>query len=176
MALTREKKKEKIAELRQRFETAPLVIVVSHQGLKVSDVDNLRRALREQGAVLRAGKNTLFTIAARGTSGEVLTNHFVGQKALVFGQGDPVAISKVVVNFAKEREEFLKIQGAVLNGKLVDAQGVKALSELPSREVLLAKLLSVLVATPTNLVGVLSGIPRAFLCALKAIELQKAQQ
>ncbi len=174
MALSKEKKEAKVAELRKWFEMAPLVIVVNYQNLKVSDADNFRRALREHGAALRAGKNTLFAIAARGTPSEVLARHFVGQKALVFGQGDPVAISKVVVNFAKERAEFLKIHGAVLNGSLVDAEGVTALSQLPSRDVLLAKLLSVLVATPRNLVGVLSGIPRSFLYALKSLEQQKS--
>jgi large subunit ribosomal protein L10 len=81
-------------------------------------------------------------------------------------------MAKVIVEFAK-KTEVLKIQSGVLDGKLIDVAQIHALSELPSREILLAKLLTVFVAVPTSFVRALSGIPQRLLYALRAIEDQR---
>ncbi len=91
---------------------------------------------------------------------------------MAFASEDPVSMAKVLVEFAK-KSEILEIRSGVLNGKFIDVAQIQALSELPSREVLLAKLLTVFVAVPTGLVRALSGIPRKLLYALRAIEDQK---
>jgi large subunit ribosomal protein L10 len=172
LALTREKKETRINEFRDLFSRSAVIIIFDYSALKVSESTELRKQLREANACLKAGKNTLFNLAASGTQAEVLADHFAGQKAMVIGFEDPVAPAKVIMNFVKDKEK-MKIAGGVFSGKFLDPDAVKALSELPSREVLIAKLLSVFISVPTGLVQVLSGILRKFLYALKAIEDKK---
>ena len=108
----------------------------------------------------------------QGTPAEVLSDQFSGPNAVAFAYEDPVAMAKVIVEFAKE-SEVLEIRSGILDGKLIDVAQIQALSELPGREVLLAKLLAVLVAVPTVLVRAMSGIPQKLLYTLRAIEDQK---
>jgi len=167
------KEKETIVEdLHEKFSRSETVIMTQFSGLDVNDADELRKKLREAGAELKVSKNTLFKRALHGTQAEVLSDWFSGPNAVAFAYGDPVSMAKVIVEFAKKRE-VLKIQSGVLDGKLIDVAQIHALSELPSREVLLAKLLSVFVAVPTSFVRALSGIPQKLLYALKAIEDQR---
>ncbi len=174
MALTRKEKEAVVAELNEKLARSVLVVVTSFSGLSVSSVNELRSKLREVSGEFKVAKNTLIKIAAKDTQLEELSDQFVGPNALVIGYDDPVSVAKTIVEFQKENEG-LQIKSGVLNGKVVDSAGLEALSKLPSREVLLAQLLSVLVATPTGLVQALSGIPRKLLYALKGIEEQKAQ-
>ena len=88
--------------------------------------------------------------------------------------GDPVTPAKILTEFSKHHPE-LKIRTAFLEGKLLSAEELTALSKLPSKEVLLGQMLSVMNAVPTSLVRVLSGVPRTFLYALQAIKEQKEQ-
>ena len=169
MSLKKSQKKVLIEELKNRFSRAVSVILVSLPGLTVTQANELRARLRDVQGELKVSKNTLFRIAIKGTESEPLIESFQGPNAAVFAYEDPVQVAKVLVNFAKDNEA-LKIKNGVLNARLMDAEGIEALSKLPSREVLLAQMLSVLVATPTNLVQVLSGVPRKLLYALRAIE------
>jgi large subunit ribosomal protein L10 len=88
---------------------------------------------------------------------------------------DPVAPAKVLTDFVKENKQF-EIKVGVLNGKIVDVDGIKALSSLPSKEVLLAQVLAAMNAVPTALVTALSDVPRRFVNVLQAIKDQKAAQ
>lgn len=167
------KEKETIAgDLHEKFSRSEAVIMTQFQDLDVAGANELRKKLREAGAEFKVSKNTLFKRAVQGTPAEVLSNQFSGPNALAFAFEDPVAMAKVIVGFAKE-SEVLEIRSGVLNGKFIDVAQIQALSELPSREVLLAKLLAVFVAVPTGLVRALSGIPRKLLYTLRAIEDQK---
>ncbi len=173
MALKRKEKEALVRELKERFSKCSSVIMTDFSGLNVSGANALRRRLREVGAEFKVSKNTLLRRAAEGTSVEVLADHFVGPNAVAIAYEDPVAVAKVLVEFAKENES-LEIRGGMLMGRYVDPEGIVALSRLPSREVLLAQLLSVMVAPAANLVQVLAAIPRKLLYALKAIEEDKA--
>jgi large subunit ribosomal protein L10 len=167
------KEKESIAgDLHEKLSRSEAVIMTQFQDLDVAGANELRKKLREAGAEFKVSKNTLFKRAVQGTPAEVLSNQFSGPNALAFAFEDPVAMAKVIVGFAKE-SEVLEIRSGVLNGKFIDVAQIQALSELPSREVLLAKLLAVFVAVPTGLVRALSGIPRKLLYTLRAIEDQK---
>jgi large subunit ribosomal protein L10 len=172
LPLTKEEKEKRISELKDKFEKASLVVLTGYNKLKVSTSDQLRKQLRDIGSELKAGKNTLFKKAAHGTPVEPLSDYLVGQKSLAITISDPVALSKLLVKFAKDNET-VKIEGGVLNGKYINAEDVQSLSEMPSKEVLIAKLLSVLIATPTQMVSVLAAVPRKLLYAFKAIEEQK---
>jgi large subunit ribosomal protein L10 len=167
------KKKETIArDLHEKFSRSEAVIMNQFSGLDVAGANELRKKLRESGAEFKVSKNTLFKRAVQGTPAEVLSDQFSGPNAVAFAYEDPVAMAKVIVEFAKE-SEVLEIRSGILDGKLIDVAQIQALSELPGREVLLAKLLAVLVAVPTGLVRALSGIPRKLLYTLRAIEDQK---
>jgi len=174
LALKREVKEKLLSDMRDKFSHAAAIILMDYANLKVSESDNIRRKLRAVGAELRVAKNTVMKMAASGTPAEVLIKHFIGPKILVIVHDDPVAASKVLLESIKDLES-LKIVCGMLGGKYMDAAGVEALSKMPSREVMLAKLLSVLVAVPTGFVNVLAGVPRKLLYALKAIEEKKAQ-
>ncbi len=174
MPLTRKEKEALVEDLNKKFQSAVAVTLVNFPGLTVSEVNELRSKLREVQGEMKVAKNTLLRLAVKGTDGEALLDHFNGPNAAVFAYEDPVSVAKVLVEFAKDHEA-LKLRTGILNGKIVDASSLEALSKLPSREVLLGQLLSVLVATPTNLVQVLAAVPRKLLYALKAIEEQKQQ-
>ena len=172
MPLTRSQKEALVEQLNEKFSRAVSVTLVDFPGLTVSQANELRAKLRDVQGELKVSKNTLFRIAIKGTESEPLLDAFEGPNAAVFAYEDPVQVAKVLMDFAKDNE-VLKIKSGILNGKLMDANGIEALSKLPTREVLLAQMLSVLVATPTNLVQVLSGIPRKLLYALRAVEEKK---
>ncbi len=172
MPLKRSQKEALVEQLKDRFSKAVSVTLVSFPGLTVSQVNELRARLRDVQGELKVSKNTLFRIAVTGTESEPLLESFQGPNAAVFAYEDPVQIAKVLVDFAKDNEA-LHVKNGILNGRLMDAEGIEALSKLPGREVLLAQMLSVLVATPTSLVRVLSGVPKKLLYALRAIEEQK---
>jgi large subunit ribosomal protein L10 len=167
------KEKETIVEdLHKKFSKSETVITTNFSGLDVAAVNELRRKLRESNAEFKVSKNTLFKRAVHGTQAELLLNQFSGPNAVVFAYEDPVSIAKILVDFTKENEIF-EIRGGVLNGKLIDHAQVHALSALPSREILLAKMLMVLNAVPTGLVRSLSGILQKLLYTLRAIENKK---
>jgi large subunit ribosomal protein L10 len=173
LALPKKQKEALVEDLRQRFARSVSVVMADFSGLDVGSSNELRKRLRGIGAEMKVCKNTLLKRAVQGTPVEVLSDRFVGPNALAICFDDPVGMAKTLIGFAKEQQAF-QIRGGMLNGKYVDAGGIEALSRLPSREILLAQLLSVLVATPTGLVCALAGIPRKLLYALKAIEESKA--
>ncbi len=172
LPLTKSQKEVLVKELHDSFEDSVSVIAVHYQGVNVADITELRARMRDANGEYKVCKNTLFKLAAKGTHVEELSGSFIGPNAVAIAKDDPVAVAKVLVDFAKDAEGF-EIKAGILNGNLMDAAAIEALSKLPSREVLLSQLLSVLVATPTSLVQALSGIPRKILYALKALEEQK---
>jgi large subunit ribosomal protein L10 len=113
--------------------------------------------------------------ASEGNDVTLIKDHFKGPSAIALSYGDPVAPAKVLTDFIKENKNF-EIKVGVLNGKVVDFEGIKALSSLPSREVLLAQVLATMKAVPTALVTALSDVPRRVLNVLQAIKDQKEAQ
>ncbi len=172
MALKFKEKEALVRGLHEKFSRSMAVIMARFSGLDVADANELRKRLRECGAELKVSKNTFFRRAIQGTPAEVLSDYFLGPNAIVFAFEDPVAAAKVLVKFARENES-IELRRGVLNGQPIDLAQIETLSELPSREVLIAQMLLVLVAVPTGLVRVLSAVPRKFLYALRAIEEQK---
>jgi large subunit ribosomal protein L10 len=134
----------------------------------------LRRKLKKSGTEYQVVKNTLLVRASEDTETALIQDRFKGPSAVAFSYDDPVAPAKVLTQFAKEYEK-LEIRVGVLNGKVLDSSAIKALSDLPSREVLLARVLSVMNGVPTAFVRVLNNIPVSFLNVLQAIKTQKAE-
>jgi large subunit ribosomal protein L10 len=170
--LKKSEKKQLVEELHKKFTDSKIVILTDYKGLNVDKLNELRRKLTESNIEYRVVKNTLLARASEDTDVAVLKDQFKGPTAIALSYDDPVAPAKVLSDFAKDNDKF-KIKVGVMSGKLLDFEAIKSLSALPSREVLLSQLLSVMNGVPTALVRALSNVPEKFLYALQAIKDQK---
>jgi large subunit ribosomal protein L10 len=146
---------------------ARLAVLAGYSGMNVAKMTELRNALRKTDTDVRVIKNTLWRIAAQGTPFSSLGEQVKGPLVMALNAGDVVEATKVLVEFAKKNAE-LEIRTGMLEGQILSAQQIGALSELPSREVLQAKLLSVLIGVQTGLVTALSGVSRGLVQVLAA--------
>ena len=165
--MDRRTKEQIVSELQGKLREAKLGVLTSFSGMNVAKMEALRNALRKSNAELKVVKNTLLGIASKETDFSILADHFKWPVAIVLSHKDPVGPTKVLIDFAKKNPE-LEIKIGVLDGKLLTRSDISALAELPSREVLLGKLVSVMAAVPTAFVTVLSGVPRNFVQLLNA--------
>jgi len=161
-----------VQELSERFKKAELTILADYCGMNVSQVTNLRRALRDVKAEMKVVKNTLAQRAVDGTELNILKAHFTGTTAVITSQGDPVAPAKALTKFAKDVEQ-LKLKVGFLSGKLMTQKEIESLSKLPSREEMLSSLLGSMMAPAQNWVNVLSALPRKLATVLAAIRDKK---
>jgi large subunit ribosomal protein L10 len=168
-------KKQIANDLQGRFEKSTIVILTDYKGLDVESMNALRRKLRAANAEYQVVKNSLLVRASEGNDIALIKDQFKGPSAVAISYDDPVAPAKALVDFVKEHKE-LDVKIGVLGGKVVDLEGIKALSSLPSREVMLARVLSVMNAVPTSLVTALSDVPRRMVNVLQAIKDQKEAQ
>ena len=167
-----DKKKEIVKYLREKFIRSKVVIVTDYKGLDVATINDLRRKLREFEVEYKVAKNSLLIRASEETDVALIKDCFKGPSAIALSYEDPIAPAKVLTKFANEHDE-LEIKTGVLDGKVLDINAIKAMSILPSREVLLGQLLSAVNGVPTNFVRVLNAIPVRFLNVLQAVEEQK---
>ncbi len=169
MRLTKNDKKELVKGFRERFEKASAAFIAEYRGIKAGEMTELRRKLRDSSVEFKIVRNTLARLAVRDTDVDFLAEHFNGPVAIAFSYSDPALAAKTLVGFAKE-QPALKLRLGAMGGRLIKEADIKALAELPPRDVLLSKLVGSLKSPPTGLVGVLSGIPRKLLYALNAIK------
>lgn len=167
-----DKKKEIVKDLHEKFLRSKVVIVTDYKGLNVTTIDDLRRKLGEVEVEYKVVKNTLLVRASEETDKELIKDSFQGPSAVALSYDDPVAPAKVLTKFSQEHSN-LEIKIGVMDGKVLDLDAIKALSKLPSREVLLGQLLGALGGVPTAFVRVLSALPAQFLNVLQAIIDQK---
>lgn len=171
--MERSEKAEAVEALKVRFQKACVTVLADYKGLKVSQMTKLRQELRQGKAELKVVKNTLAVLALQGTEMESLGQHFIGTVAVVTSETDPVAPAKILVKFAKDNEKA-KIKAGFLSGKLMSSIEVEALSKLPSREEMLAKLLGSMMAPAQNLYNVITALPRQFVTVLAAVRDKKS--
>lgn len=161
-----------VAELQEMLGNTKGAVLADYRGLTVAQDTKLRRKLREAGVEYKVVKNTMLRIAANELNLEGLDPYLEGPTALAFSQTDPVAPAKILTDFAKEHKVF-EIKAGLVEGKVVDAAGVKALASLPSKEVLVAQLLGSMQAPISGLVNVLQGTIRNVVYVLDAVRKQK---
>lgn len=166
-------KKQVVEAMRQELGQANVAIVTRYRGLNVGDMTRLRQEMRASGSRYRVIKNTLARRASQGTPFEGLEAFLSGPTAIATSE-DPVAPAKVLVAFGKTNP-MLEVVGGVLNGTVITAAGIDDLAKLPSREVLMAKLLGTMIAPLQNFVGVLVAIPSGLVRALDRIRESKEQ-
>jgi len=151
----RTEKREFVTELNQALTATSMVVVARNAGMTVAEVTDLRRKMRASGSTYKVAKNRLTNLALAGTPFGGIESMLKGPTALAWST-DPVAVAKVAVEFAKTNEKFVVIGGA-LGSQTLNADGVEALSEMPSLETLRAGLLGLLVSPATKVAGVLQA-------------------
>ncbi len=162
-----------VQEIKGKLETAKGVVLADYRGLNVAQVTQLRSQLRNAGVEYKVVKNTMTRLAAAELGLEGLNPYLEGPTAIAFGIDDPVAPAKILSEFAKTNKA-LEIKAGVLEGKVIGFDGVKALADLPSREVLLSKVLGGMQAPLYGFANVLQGNLRNLVGVLEAIRKQKA--
>jgi large subunit ribosomal protein L10 len=172
--LERSRKEQIIAELHKKLERASAAILTDYKGLTVAEITTLRDSLAVEKVDYQVVKNTLMRLACKQTDASVLDPLLTGTCAVAIAFGDPAVPAKVIKKFSKSNEK-LKLKAGALGNRLIDPDQILALADLPPKEELLAKMLGTLNAVPTSLVTVLSGVPRAFVGVLAAIQRQREQ-
>lgn len=169
---------EKVAvvdEVRRHFGEADAAIVTEYRGLKVKDLASLRQALRETGGEYKIYKNTAVRFATRDLGLHELQPMLEGPTAIAFVQGDAAAAAKALRDYARTNAALV-IKGGVLGDQVLDASRTVALAELPSREVLLARLAGALAAPLQQMAGLLQAMPRNLAYGLAALRDQRAAE
>ena len=171
MSLNRQEKAIVIEEVTAQVANAQSIVVAEYRGLDVASVTVLRKTARESGVYLRVLKNTLARRALTGSPFEGISAQLTGP--LIYGiSKDPVQAAKVLAAFAKDNDKLVIKAGALPNSTL-DANGVKALATMPSRDELLSKLMGTMQAPIAQFVRTLNEVPTKFVRGLAAVRDQK---
>jgi large subunit ribosomal protein L10 len=171
VAVTNEKKTV-VSELKAKLVATKGAVLVNYRGLTVAQDTKLRRKFREAGVDYFVAKNTMLRLAAEQAGIEGLEPFLEGPSAIALSVTDPVIAAKVLADFLKE-VKTISIKSGILEGTVIDEAGVKALANLPSREVLLSRVCAGMQSPIVGLVNVLQGSIRKFVYALDAVRQQK---
>ena len=164
---------ETLAQIKGDLEGSSAMWVVDYRGLTVKDIQNLRRSIREAGAVMKVYKNTIMRIALEQAEMPTLDDMLAGPSAFVFAGEDAAAAAKAVKDFAKSNEN-LEIKGGLMDAVALSAAEVEAIASLPSREQLMAQIAGAISGVARGLATAINGVPRGLAQATKAVADQKA--
>ena len=157
MSKNRELKERHVGEIRERFGRAKSAVVVDYRGLNVAEVTELRNRFRESDVEYRVFKNRLVKLALDGTGFEALEVELTGPNAIAFGYEDAIIPAKVARDFSRKNNK-LEIKGGVVENVYYDADGIKAIADIPNRETLIAKFLGSIQSPISKLAYVLSAL------------------
>ena len=166
-------KSDKVAQIKEKVEKANVAIVTEYQGMSVEDITKLRRALQNEDGDYMVTKNTLAKLAVKGTNYELLTDLLTGPIAIAFGYGDQVTPAKALAKFIKETEKG-KIVGAVLDGKLLSEAEALALSKLPSKQEIYAKMLGCINSPASGIANSINAVMSQLTRTMAAVRDQKS--
>ena len=173
LSLNMEQKQAIVAEVAKQIATAQAIVMAENRGMHVHAMTQLRAKARASGVYFRVVKNTLVRRAVAETPFAPLSDRMVGPLAYGIGP-DPVAVAKVLSDFAKGNDKFV-ITGGAMPGQMMSAKEITALASLPSREQLIAKLMGTMQAPITKFVQTMNEVPARFVRTLAAIRDAKQQ-
>ena len=153
------KKQSEAEELKNKFEKSKLVILADYRGINVEDITKIRADLRKTDSEYVVAKNSTLKFAVKGTEIEGISEYLEGPTAVTFSYEDYVTPAKVLYDYAKD-SEFYKIKAGIMDGKVISAEEVIKLAKLPSKEMLLTQLATVLLANIRNLAVVLDQVAK----------------
>ena len=153
--MDRTEKREFVAELNQALQATTMVVVARNGGLTVAEASDLRRKMRASGSTYKVAKNRLAHLALEGTQFGGIMPLLKGPTALAWST-DPVSVAKAAVEFAKTNEKF-QVMGGSLGTRALNADGIRALADLPSLNVLRAGLLGMISTPATRIAAILQA-------------------
>lgn len=168
-----EQKKQIVQGLTEKIKSAQSIVLADYRGLTVEQDTALRNALRAAGVDYKVVKNTLTSLAMKASGLEDLDGFLSGPTAMAISTTDAIAPAKILAEYAKKFEK-LELKAGMVEGNIIDVEGIKALAELPSREVLIAQVLGGFNAPISGFVTVLNANLKGLVVALNAIAEQKA--
>lgn len=166
--MDRAQKEKVVEELGQIFESSGVVVVAHYAGLTVAEMQDLRARMREAGGSVRVAKNRLAKIALEGKPCASIADLLTGMTVLTYSE-DPVAAAKVAESFAKDNSKF-EILGGAMGETALDRAGVKAVSDMPSREELIASIAGCIGAPASNIAGAIGAPASNIASILSTIE------
>ncbi len=170
--MLREEKSEHVARIKELFESSNAFFLTDYQGLNVPDITILRKNLREANVKFTVAKNTLFRLAAKDAGVEGLEEYLEGPTAIAFAADDPSVAAKILYESHK-KTELPRFKVFMVEGQLHQADEVRALAELPPRDVLLSQVVASVEAPLTELVGTIDGFFREIVGLVDAVADQK---
>ena len=173
-----ELKKPIVDEIAANVKDAQSVVLVDYRGLTVEQDTELRKSLREAGVVYKVYKNTFMTRAFKDTAFEGLTQYLEGPSAVAISTEDATAPARVLSEFAKKADK-LEIKAGVVEGTVYDAKGIASIASIPSREVLISRLLGSMQSPITNFARVMNQLAEkggASACEAPAVEAAPAEE
>ncbi len=169
-----EMKKVVVEEIKEKIEASQSAVLVDYRGLTVEETTELRKKFREAGVEYKVYKNSLMRFAFKDAGMEDFNQYLTGPNGIAFGIEDAVAPAKISKEFAKDHKN-LEIKAGVVDGKVIDLNGVIGLAELPPREVLIAQVLGGLNGPISGFANVLNANMRNLVYALDAIREKQEQ-
>jgi large subunit ribosomal protein L10 len=170
----RPEKVQEIEQLVEQLKAGSGALLTDYRGLSVKAISELRLALSEKGASYKVLKNTLLRRAAQEADYTEMAEWLEGPTAAVFLGEDLVGPAKALIDFARVNAKMPAIKGGLVEGRKISADGVKALAELPSREILLATLVSCLQSPMVGLLATLQAAMSQLVGTLQSLEAQKS--
>ena len=163
-----EKKEKQVKSLEEIFSKATVGVITDYRGLKTPEINELRRKLRENNAEYKVVKNSLAEIAAKNTGHGYLDKTFKGPVGVAFGYGDAAKIVKVVADHLRTTKSAMKMEWGFVDQRVINGKDLDTLSKLPSREVLLARVVGGMQAPVYGIVNVLAAPLRGLAQVLQA--------
>lgn len=170
--MDRAQKEKLVEELGQIFASSGVVVVAHYEGMTVAQMQDLRAQMRAAGGSVRVAKNKLAKIALEGQPCASIADYLTGMTVLSYSE-DPVAAAKVADAYAKSNEKF-KILGGAMGNSALDPAGVKAVASMPSREELIAQIVSCIGAPASSIAGAIGAPASNIAGILKTIEEREA--
>ncbi|WP_304617284.1 50S ribosomal protein L10 [Paracoccus sp. (in: a-proteobacteria)] len=161
--MDRAQKEQVVEELGQIFESSGVVVVAHYEGMTVAHMQDLRARMREAGGSVRVAKNKLAKIALEGKPCASIADYLTGMTVLTYSE-DPVAAARIADKYAKDNDRFV-ILGGAMGDQALDPAGVKAVASMPSREELIAQIVSCIGAPASNIAGAI-GAPASNIASI----------